>query len=173
MITKERFNEVFKEHYPALKIYARRFVIDNYIAGDIVQDVFYNLWKMRDEFQPRDSMKSYLFSAVYYKCMNYIKHEKIKVRHDKPGINASEEFRSHYLNEISNFQESLLIEDSVSVLKAAISELPDQCRRVFLLSRKFGLKNREIADYLEISLKVVEKHISKALLILRNQLKTK
>lgn len=173
MLSREIFESLFKEHYHALNFYARRFVIDKDLAGDIVQEVFYNLWKIRGEVQPAGSMRSYLFSAVYYKCLNHIKHEKLKVSQDDPKISTTEEFRRYYQNEIINYPESLLTGDSRDKIRSAIDELPDQCRRVFVLSRKFGMKNREIAEFLEISLKVVEKHVSRALVILRDRLTKK
>jgi len=171
MLTTEKFNEIFREHYHSLKLYARRFLSDSDAAGDIVQDVFYNLWKMRKDFHPRDSMKSYLFSAVYYKCLNYLKHEKLLFNHNETTINVNDEFRRFYVDEIINYQENLFTDDSKAQIKSAVDDLPDQCQRIFLLSRKFGLKNREIADFLEISLKVVEKQISKALKLMRSHLK--
>lgn len=54
-----------------------------------------------------------------------------------------------------------------------VSQLPERCKEVFLLSRHDNLKNREIAEKLEISIKTVEKHISLALQTLNNHLKKK
>lgn len=171
MITREEVGKIFREFYPALRIYARRYVSDAHIAEDIVQDVFINLWKLRDTFAPDTSMKSYLFTAVYHRCLNHIKHEKIKAGYSQEHSDPNEEFRQFYSETLSTYEESLLQSEFSDKIKHGIEDLPDQCRRVFLLSRKFGMKNREIADYLQISLKVVEKQITKALSNLRDQLR--
>ena len=118
-----------------------------------------------------DSTKAYLFTATYHQCLNHIKHEKIRNHYKEQEIKGSELFYSFYFNEVTSREFSVLKEDLSEDLKKAINTLPDQCRRIFLLSRKYGLKNREIAEFLDISQKVVEKQISKALLSLRDQLR--
>jgi RNA polymerase sigma-70 factor (family 1) len=163
MLDKEEFDTIFKEHYSALRLYACRFVLDPDVSADIVQDVFYNIWKIKNDFVPKGSMKSYLFSAVYYKCLNYIKHRKVQEKHTNNLLDIQREFESIYMEQITAYEESLLSSELISDVKKAISELPEQCHRIFLLSRKFGLKNREIAEFLQISIKVVERQISKAL----------
>jgi RNA polymerase sigma-70 factor (family 1) len=169
MLTKEKFEQVFKEYYPSLRMYALRYVLSIDKANDIVQDVFFNLWKIKDGFVIRESMKSYLFSAVYYRCLNYIKHEKQMTLSDQLLSEPSEDFRCFYMDNAINYRDGIFSDDSAARLKAYISELPEQCRRIFILSRKFGLKNREIAEFLEISKKVVEKQLSKALMIIRGK----
>jgi RNA polymerase sigma-70 factor (ECF subfamily) len=170
MLEKQDFNKIFREYYYALKLYARRFVLDPDLSEDIVQEVFCNLWKIRDDFVPGDTMRSYLFSAVYYRCLNHIKHGKIKQKHNETVTYARQEFERFYREEISAYESSLLASDFTSNLKKITEELPDQCRRIFLLSRKFGLKNREVAEFLQISIKVVERQLSKALRIIRGKI---
>jgi RNA polymerase sigma-70 factor (family 1) len=166
MLTSEQFDKIFREYYKPMKLYAMRFVTNQDIAEDVVQDVFLNLWKIRDEFITNGSMKAYLLSAVYYRCLNQIKHKKIKISDD---ITVSEELNLLCAAESTAYRDPLFSEDILDQLKNTISELPDQCRRIYTLSRKFGLKNREIAEFLGVSLKEVEKQISKALSILRNR----
>lgn len=173
MLTRDKFDEVFREYYHALNLYAFRFVRNTDIAEDLVEDVFYNLWKMHEEFMQEGSLKSYLFTAVYHKCLNHIKHEKLRTHLQESASAAHVDFLNYYLSEIPKFQESLLSRDLSNTIKSAIENLPDQCHRIFILSRKFNFKNREISDFLDISIKVVEKQISKALTILREQLKAK
>jgi len=165
----ELFEEVFKKYYHSLWLYARRFVINPDVAEDIVQEIFYNLWKIKKDLQPNDTTRAYLFTATYHQCLNHIKHEKIRNKYEGEKMKSSDMFHSLYLGEIKSRESGILSEDLGGHLKKAIGTLPDQCRRIFILSRKYGLKNREIAEFLNISQKVVEKQISKALLALREQ----
>jgi RNA polymerase sigma-70 factor, ECF subfamily len=173
MLTQERFEQLFRDYYKLMLQYALRYINDQDAASDIVQEVFLSLWKMRDNFTPHSTMKSYLLSAVYYRSLNYLKHEKAQILEiTKDGdLSSLDEFRVYCIDKGSDLKDPLIINESIGILKDAINELPDQCRRAFILSRKLGLKNKEIADFLGISIKVVEKHISKALLLLHKAIK--
>jgi len=167
MLGKEDFEELFVSNYQCLWLYARRFILNKDIAEDIVQEVFYNLWKTRNNFETKGSLKAYLFSATYNKCLNYIKHNKIATKHKEEVLSNQNRFENYFYTGITEHEFSTPGEDMSYNIKEALNDLPDQCRRIFLLSRKYGFKNREVAEFLNISKKVVEKQISKALSILR------
>ncbi len=167
MISPENFEAIFKKHYHSLLLYTRRFVIDPDAAEDIVQEIFYNLLKSRKDLQLNDSIKAYLFTATYHQCLNYIKHERIKNKFEEEEKKGADHFNNFFLHDFTSEDSGILWEDLSENLNKAIKTLPDQCRRIFILSRKYGLKNREIAEYLDISVKVVEKQVGKALLSLR------
>jgi RNA polymerase sigma-70 factor (ECF subfamily) len=78
---------------------------------------------------------------------------------------------NYYRQQIRDRSESLLVQELEDKIETAIQSLPEACKRVFILSRKKNLKNKEIADLLEIDIKTVEKHITKALTVLRANLK--
>jgi RNA polymerase sigma-70 factor (ECF subfamily) len=170
MLEGRDFDTIFREFYHTLKLYARRFVLDDALSEDIVQEVFCSIWKMKENFIPGSSIKAYLFSAVYKKCLNYIKHRKIEKKYGEYLSDARKEFERFYLEEITAYERSLLSSELSVSVRAAMAELPDQCHRIFLLSRKFGLKNKEIAEFLQISVKVVERQISKALKIIHDRI---
>jgi RNA polymerase sigma factor, sigma-70 family len=71
---------------------------------------------------------------------------------------------------MQNSEQSLLLKELEEEIMSYINTLPPQCRKVFMLSRSYGLKNREIAEQLDISIKAVEKQISKALYGLKEHL---
>ena len=137
---------LFKRFYKPLRAYAFRFVNDKDLSEDIVQDVFYELWKRRESIRFEDeSVKSYLFKAVYT-------HER--------ETDILDQYVSSYMQ---NSEQSLLLKELEEEIMSYINTLPPQCHKIFMLSRSYGLKNREIAEQLNISIKAVEKQISKAL----------
>ncbi len=168
---KQAFEELFKLYHKVLKLYAKRFVIETDAAEDIVQDVFVNLWKTRKKIIITTSLKSYLFTAVYNQCLNYLKKTKKVQITDISEKEEADNLKEYYYEHVIYKKKSLIRSEISKDIKQAIDKLPEQQRRVIILSRKFGLKNREIAEFLDISIKVVEKHVSKALYTLRDYLK--
>lgn len=163
--------ELFKSHYKPLRVYAYHFINNKEIAEDIVQDVFLEFWDRRDHirFEDKSAVKSYLFKSVYNRSVNILNSD---VLHNIPIEGTSESLIvENYINRyIQNQEQSLLLKELESEIADFVETLPPQCKRVFMLSRTYGLKNKEIAKQLEISIKAVEKQISKALSGLRTHL---
>jgi RNA polymerase sigma-70 factor (ECF subfamily) len=154
---------LFKEQFIPLCSFAKGFVYDQDTAKEIVQDVFINLWNKKETIDQARSVKAYLYQSVRNRCLNYIRdHQK---------------FRSHYLDiEVERTRPAedydlLVSEETQNKIEAAIRKLPEKCREVFELSRFDEMKYNDIAIKLAISVKTVEVHISKALKILREELK--
>ena len=134
------FEFLFKSYYPRLRGYAIRFIEDEETVRDIIQECFLRFWERR-EMLSAFSLTSLLFSMVRNGCLNYLKHRSIV-----------EKYRVEYLAKVDG-EERLYYADF----------MPDRSREIFLLSRFRGLKNREIAEKLQISTTAVEKHIARAL----------
>lgn len=147
--------------------YAFRFVKDEEIARDMVQEVFYNLWKKSGKLTINQSLEAFLYVSVKYQCLNFLKRENRKKQF--PGIEQKirEMELQYYENQTENY---VYLEELQDQLYKAIIALPEKQQRVFRMSRFEGKKNREIARELEISKKAVEKHISKALKTIRKSL---
>jgi RNA polymerase sigma-70 factor (ECF subfamily) len=177
MINKEVYStdtiveNLFREYYKILRAYAYRLSGDKHMAEDIVQDVYYELWKKKDGLVMENAIKFYLFRAIYTKTLNYLNS---KTYTDQEAFEESMEGRIQQIylqSHLSDQESELMYKELYEKIKITINSLPGQCRKVFVLSRKYELKNREIAEQLDISIKTVEKHISKALSILRISLK--
>lgn len=154
---------LFRRFYKPLRAYAFRFVNDKECAEDIVQDVFFELWQRRESIRFEDvAMKSYLFRAVYTHALNVLNKQSHQICTLEPA-NESDILDQYVTSYMQNSEQSLLLKELEDEIMSYIHTLPPQCHKIFLLSRRYGLKNREVADQLGISVKAVEKQISKAL----------
>ncbi|MDR1201437.1 MAG: RNA polymerase sigma-70 factor [Tannerellaceae bacterium] len=177
MIDKEVYStdtiveNLFRKYYKILRAYAYHLSGDKHMAEDIVQDVYYELWKKRDGLVMEGAIKFYLFRSIYTKTLNYLNS---KTYTDLEAFEQSTEGRIQQIylqSHLSDQESELIYKELREKVNSVINSLPEQCKKVFILSRKYELKNKEIAEQLDISVKTVEKHISKALSILRISLK--
>lgn len=165
------FRYIFDSFYPGLLRFVKEYVKDDHEAEDILQNVFLTLWEKRASLKPDTNLNAYLFTLAKSQCLNHLKHLKVIDKY----INTKQvEYQESQLNyyAIDKFEpEQIDIESLELMVEKAISELPEQCRKVFELSRYEGLKYKEIAQRLNISVKTVETHMSNALKTLRVVLK--
>jgi RNA polymerase sigma-70 factor (ECF subfamily) len=158
------FEELFRQFYFPMRAYAFRFVRSMTVAEDIVQDVFLKLWASHEQIGNIRSMKAWLFTSAHHEAVNYLKH---KIVEEKYSHHVSADDAAH-----SSVQDNdvLFSQEKVQFIKNTVKTLPEQTRRIFLLSRQYRLKNKDIAEFLDIHIKTVEKHISIALQHLRANL---
>jgi len=158
------FELLFHFYYPGLVMYSTQFTADRMEAEEIVQDFFVRFWQKHRQILLTDSLKSYLFLSVKNSCLNYLKHKKVEEKYIRKMAELSNRHLAYDpdLYVVSELQEKV---------KDAIDLLPEKCREVFIMSRVQGLKNEEIATNLNISKRTVETQISKALKVLRIELK--
>lgn len=160
---QEAFEYLFTSYYPRLKGYASRFVNDGEVVQDIIQESFLKFWEKRDLIEAV-SISSLLFAMVRNSCLNYLKHiqlvEQQSLEHLE-RVGGSEEL--YYMDFSLNPEYTLLYKELQQQVDIVLQALPERCREVFMMSRFKKMKNREIADALQISTTAVEKHIAKAL----------
>lgn len=160
---RQAFEQVFKHSYQPLTAYAFRFVRDLPTAENIVQDVFLKLWQNRKEMSITTSLDHYLFRAVRNHCLNFLDKARVRATYLRMQVerDSNDNDYKEYYPEIG------LLE----IIENAISALPEKRQEIFRLAREEGLKYREIADQLNISVKTVEAQMSLALKQLRDSLK--
>ena len=161
----QAFELLFKMYYPTLCSFSNKYLINPEEAKDVVQDVFLKLWENRDEIDTKESLKAYLFRITANNSIDRLRRRKVKTKYD-------EILKLVYLDNYEPSPHNSLLERELSeYIGLALSKIPPQCRRVFDLSRIEGLKYNEIAKYLKISIKTVESHMSKALTLIRTELR--
>lgn len=165
------FEKLFEKYYPGLLFYATQF-LDEAEAKDVVQDVFFELWKRQDSLEIGDKIQAYLYRLVYNRSINVLNHRKVESKYS----DAITEIYNHKIKFYESSANNEIIqklenEELSREIGEAIAKLPDKCKEVFKLSYLHEMKNKEIADVLDISVRTVEAHMYKALKMLRSSLK--
>lgn len=155
---------LFRRYYQPLCSQAVRFVYDRAVAEDIVADLFQTFWQKRIFERIDYSYRAYLYRAVRHNCLLYLQREA------KVTISVEQYLSEEVLVRASSPADQIQFDELAERIDRVISALSPSVRRVFLLSRFEGRKNQEIASELHISLKTVEAHLTKALLVFRNAL---
>jgi RNA polymerase sigma-70 factor (family 1) len=151
------YKELFTSLYNYLFHFARTLVKSKESAEEIVSDVFIKVWEKRKELEKIDNLRVYLYVSTRNMAFNYL--EKQKRNATAPIIEFSAAFTSIYLD-----PEQLLISaDMLALVQKAIDHLPPKCRTIFKLVKQDGLKYREVAEVLDISVKTVENQLAIAL----------
>jgi RNA polymerase sigma-70 factor (ECF subfamily) len=156
------FEGLFKLTHPRLLSYCKLFIADPAQADDLVQECFLKLWEKRDKIKPSQSVESLLFVMLRHRCLNYLRDQKFL--YADTNINSIKEIELQHLFELdfSGVEKKALEEELIEAIKQQLEKLPEKRKQVFIKSKIEGLKNREIADQMGISLKMVEKHLSQA-----------
>lgn len=159
------FEIVFKSHYVKLTLFANKLLNDIDVSEEIVSESLTFLWEKRDVIVFSTSVTAYLYKMVQNKCLNYIKRQKIENEY------VTYLLRNKLLDEIPEHDTNPYNEKELAKqIRFAIDSLPERCRQVFEMSRFQYLKNREIAERLNISQNTVERHMTIALDKLRKNL---
>ena len=156
----QAFEQLFHRYYTPLCHHANGLIRCEFRAEEIVSDVFIKVWKNRDKIQITTKIRYYLFTGVRNQAVDYLR-KQIRERNWRGDLNGSLESDYHCPHEI------LIGEEFEARVNAAIASLPPQGKRIFALSRDKGLKYREIAEHLKISIKTVETHMRRSLIHLR------
>lgn len=160
---------VFRQCYSKLLFYAMRLVGQDE-AEDVVQDVFVELWKRKESVEMGDQILAFLYRSVYTKSLNLLKHQAIEQNYSAAMTEVYERRLQFYQPDHAEVIKRIEDEELRQEINTAIMELPEKCREVFKLSYLHDMKNKEIADTLDISLRTVEAHMYKALKFLRERL---
>ncbi len=158
--SKTWFTKVFDSHYEHLRNYLYYLSGDIQWSEDAVQEVFLALWEKRNSVN-EETIQPFLFTMARNVFLKQKRHEAVHLKFIKKYQAGEETAGDSVSVEADEFDRALQI---------AISQLPEKCRIVFLMSRMDGINNPMIAADLKVSVKAVEKQITKALKILRSKL---
>lgn len=154
-MTAREFEIAFRKLYLPLGMYALRFVDDADIAEDLEQDAFMKAWLYVGSGNDVGNFTSFMYRTLRNECLKYLRDRR-------------ETLGEEYIPEISEEEIDTSFRDAR--IWKAIDGLPEKCREVFLMSKRDGLTNEDIAEELGISIKTVKNQMTKAFSRLREAL---
>lgn len=166
----EAFKEIFLVLHPRLKGYCRLFIADENLVEDIIQETFLTLWEKRDLIKTEKSIESLIFVMVRNRCLNELRKQRMESGRIDPDNIKVAELQYLYQLDFTDKEEKSLEEMLIESFQKAVNELPEKMKAVFTLCKIEGKNQKEIAENLGISIKMVEKHIAGAKKQIRDQL---
>lgn len=155
---QQAYKMLFTALYPYLFPFAQALVKLKEPAEEIVSDVFIKVWEKRKELPKIENLRLYLYVATRHIALNYLDKQKRRPTRPLDGFQHAE------LISVNLDPEQLLITaDMMALLRKAIDQLPPKCKVIFKLVKEDGLKYREVAEVLGISVKTVENQLAIAL----------
>lgn len=166
--TMNLFSRFFQENQEKFLAFAYSYLRDKAEAEDVVMESMIALWENRDRWEENSNLHALLLTIIKNKALHVLEHKQVRLR-------AEETISSHNLRELDLRISTLKACEPDQIfnteIQQTLQEMPEQSRKIFMLSRYQNLANKQIADSLDISLKTVEAHITKVLRILRLRLK--
>ena len=153
--------ELFHRTFPRLFDFAVKITKEEPIAEDILQDVFIKVWGKRKEIE-NSNIEAYLFRLVRNQCLDYVKFAKVVSGREIDLDNFSKYEELYRIDFLGDDPYLLIQEELKNEIEQTIESLPPRCKEVFVLSKIEGLKNREVAEKLQINIKNVERHLARA-----------
>jgi RNA polymerase sigma-70 factor (ECF subfamily) len=163
------FDFLFTMYYPKVKSFLFGFLKDMDIASDLAQDIFFKVWTHREAISKTASFKSYLFRMAKNMIYDYYEHQTVKEKYE---LKQQEQYNRFY-SDIVDTEEDIYAKELLLLIDIIIDKMPPQRKRIFILSRKEGFSNDEIACRLMINKRTVENHLTQALHDIRTLLSTK
>lgn len=164
------FEMFYKKYHSRLFIYARKYLADDEAIRDLLQEFFTDFWENREKLDIHTTPEGYLFRSIHNRCIDYIR--KNTIRNDFSDLSdlRLNEIKAQYFFSENGPLNTVFSEDIEAIVDKVIADLPEQCRRIFLMSRKEGLSTRDIAEALDISPRTVESHVYRVLKTLKTNL---
>ena len=170
-MTAINFNSIYTAYYRRAFLFTLSYVHNDLVAEDIVSEAIIYLWELSKK-QEIPSIEAVLITYIRSKSLNYLKHLQVQ---ENVYQNLSDKGQRELEIRISTLEacdpKEIMSEELRAKVKALLDSMPEKTRIAFILDRLDGKSHKEIAEELGISVKGVEYHISKAVKLLRDNLK--
>jgi RNA polymerase sigma-70 factor, ECF subfamily len=161
------FEVLYHRHYTALCKYVYTIMQCKFTTEEVVSDVLLKIWHQRQTLQIQTNVKSYMLAAVRNLSIDYLRKRARRRTVSEDAIHP---------DRAADFHSSLDLivgQEATEIVENAINRLPTQGKTIFRLSRDTGMKYREIADHMGLSIKTIETHMTRSLVFLRNEVAQK
>jgi RNA polymerase sigma-70 factor, ECF subfamily len=159
----KEFEKVFKAYYTPLCYFVNKMLDNTEVSRELVSDFFYHYWKNRETIHISSSLKAYMYQSVRNRALKFIEHQRVEKKYEGRVLENTS-------TEPSNLHDEMELAEMSQIIERTLVKMPGRCREIFLLSREQGLKYREIAERLGVSVKTVEASMGKALQMFRESL---
>lgn len=153
---EQAYEELFHHFYPSLYQFALSFVKTGQIAEEVVSDVFIRIWQKRAALARIHDLKLYIFISTKNTSLNYLRQQK------KDAV-LPDDYRVQLRSVYFDPEQLLITAEMINRIQEAINQLPPRCQLIFKLIKDDGLKYKEVAELLNLSLKTVENQMTVAL----------
>ena len=143
------FRVLYDRYAVALRYFAAKYLNEDTMIDDVVQDAFVDLWEKRADFRGEYAVKAYLYKAVRNDCLNLMRHQQVEDKYARRVVMEGEDSES--------FLDRILESEIFQTLSDVFNELPPACKEVYQMSLD-GKSHEEIAQTLNISVNTVKKH---------------
>lgn len=158
------YRSLFEQYYVALCQFARRYIDDQETREDIVQDVFFTIWEKRKTISPTISARNYLVTCVRNLCLNYLRDQGYKQDYE---TNIQKRIPAY----VENQDDIYTLQELRELLDKTLAKLPPEYRLAFEMNRFENKSIEEIAEIMGVSDRTVKRYKSKAIEILKEELK--
>ncbi len=166
------FNNLFNEYHEPFIRFALSYVKEKHIAEDYVMEAFIAFWENREQLLSNTRPQAYILTIIKNKCLNHLQHVLVRQRAEKELSDHAEWVLSTRINALQACDPDFIFSDEIhQIIESTLNKLPEKTRQIFLLNRYQGLSYKDIAEQMDLSVKTIEFHISKALSKLRFSLK--
>lgn len=158
------FETLFRRYYSPLCWYAASITGELVVGEEIVEELFYVLWRDRAEWSVLCSVKSYLYRAVRNESLQFCAHQQVRDRYREQILSSEHD------DDVVGPQEEMEYRELQQLIDTTLKKLPDRRLRIFKMHRMEGKTYAEIATLLSLSVKTIEAEMSKALQALRKEI---
>lgn len=154
---KRKFEQFFIVTFPKVKAFAWKILKSEEDAEDVAQDIFVKLWDNPDIWESKETWDSYIYTMARNQIYNFLKHKSVELSYQEKLVqedSPSFEF---------DIYDKLYAKELQLLIKLTLDTMPEQRKKIFVMSRQKGMSHQEIADNLQISIRTVERHVYLAL----------
>ena len=144
----QTFEYLFKKYRAPMLVFARKLLLDHFMADELVADIFCVLWQKRGDFVNEKAVKAFLYLSVKNRCLNHLERRAYKGRVFTELFTVSDKHEDFVLNDIEH------AEDLVDANKV-LESLPAGCRNVIMLFMVQGHSTNKIAQRLNLAVSTV------------------
>ena len=168
----KKLNQLFEDYKSRFISFAHSYVQDLTEAEDFVMEAFMDYWEVRDILREDSNIPAYILTLVKHKCLNHLKRKQLQEDVSQRIRNVAEWELNIQISSLEVCEPTELFTNEIKeIVNRTLEQLPEQTRRIFIMSRVANKTRKEIAEEMNMTAKGVEYHIAKALSALRVNLK--